>query len=91
MAGFDTTVGEAYRYQDSIIAATGGPASQPPAVEQDSNHVSTTPVALCVLDGVIDGPGSPGVYSRELVMLSGDGSAQPLALSDAKGITLRRP
>lgn len=91
MAGYDTTVGAAYRYQDAIVAATGGPSVPPLAVEQDPNHTSTAPAAVCVLGGVIDGPGNPGVYSRELVMLRSDGTGQPLALSNSQGITLRRP
>jgi len=90
VAGFSTTVGAAYRYQNQVSEATGG-GMPPPADVQGPNYTSTAPTVLCVADGTIDGPGSPGVYSREVGMLSGDGTFQALVLSDAKDVPLQRP
>jgi hypothetical protein len=89
VAGFSTTVGAAYRYQSQISIATGG-GTPPPAAVEGSNYTSTAPTVLCVADGTIDGPG-PGVYSREVGILSGDGTFQALVLSDTKDVPLQRP
>jgi hypothetical protein len=69
VAGFDTTVGAANRYFDLV----SGTPSQPPAVEHDANHSSTTPVSLCVFDGSFDAPGF--VATRAYVMVGVDGKS----------------
>jgi hypothetical protein len=90
VGGFSTTIGAAYRYQSQISTATGG-GTPPPAAVQGPNYTSTAPTVLCVADGTIEGPGSPGVYSREVGILSGDGTFQALVLSDAKDVPVQRP
>jgi hypothetical protein len=89
VAGFSTTVGAAYRYQSQISEATGG-GTPPPAATRGPNYTSPAPTVLCVADGTIDGPG-PGMYSREVGVLSGDGTFHALVLSDAKNVSLQRP
>jgi hypothetical protein len=69
VAGFDTTVGAGNRYLDVV----SGAPSQPPAVEQDANHTSTTRVSLCVFDGTFDAPGF--VATRAYVMVGLDGKS----------------
>jgi len=67
IAGFDTTVGAANRYLDLV----SGTPSQPPAVEHDASHSSTTRASLCVFDGSFDAPGF--VATRAYVMVGSDG------------------
>jgi hypothetical protein len=67
IAGFDTTVGAGNRYLDLV----SGAPSQPPAVENDAEHTSTTRVSLCVFDGSFDAPGF--VATRAYVMVGLDG------------------
>ena len=69
VAGFDTTVGAANRYLD-VVAGT---PSQPPAIEHDAEHASTTRAALCVIDGQFDAPGF--VATREYVIVGLDGKS----------------
>lgn len=68
VAGFDTTVGAGNRYLDLV----SGAPSQPPAVENDAGHTSTTRVSLCVFDGSFDAPGF--VATRAYVMVGLDGT-----------------
>ena len=67
VAGFDTTAGAANRYLDLV----SGTPSQPPAVEHDANHASTTRASLCVFDGSFDAPGF--VATRAYVIVGLDG------------------
>jgi hypothetical protein len=93
-AGFDTTVGTAQRYADTIGVKPGDPGATPPAsVEQDAQHTSTATATLCIIDGDIHGPGLPGhpPYTREIVLVLADGTFEALVLGQAKDIPLTRP
>jgi hypothetical protein len=68
VAGFDTTVGAANRYLDLV----SGTPSQPPAVEHDAKHTSTTRASLCVFDGSFNVPGF--VATRAYMIVGTDGT-----------------
>ncbi len=85
VAGFDTTVGAGNRYLDVV----SGAPSQPPAVEQDAKHTSTTRVSLCVFDGSFDAPGF--VATRAYVMVGLDGTSLYPAVWNDQTSTPNRP
>jgi hypothetical protein len=85
VAGFDTTVGAGNRYLDVV----SGAPSQPPAVEQDANHTSTTRVSLCVFDGIFEPPGF--VATRAYVMVGLDGASLYPSVWDDQTSTPGRP
>jgi len=68
VAGFDTTLGAGNRYLDLV----SGTPSQPPTVEHDAKHTSTTPAALCAFDGSFDVPGF--VATRAYIIVGADGT-----------------
>ncbi len=85
VAGFDTTVGAGNRYLDDV----SGVPSQPPTVEQDTNHTSTARVSLCVFDGTFDAPGF--VATRVYVMVGTDGKSLDPSVWDDQTSTPTRP
>lgn len=85
VAGFDTTVGAANRYFDLV----SGAPSQPPAVEHDANHSSTTPASLCVFDGSFDAPNF--VATRAFVIVGLDGKSLYPSLFNDQTSTPARP
>jgi hypothetical protein len=85
VAGFDTTVGAGNRYLDVV----SGAPSQPPAVEHDADHTSTTRVSLCVFEGSFDAPGF--VATRVYVMVGLDGKELYPSVWDDQTSTPNRP
>lgn len=85
VAGFDTTVGAANRYLDLM----SGTPSQPPAVEHDAKHSSTTPTALCVFEGSYDVPGF--VATRAYIIVGAGGKPLYPAVYDDQTSTPVRP
>lgn len=87
VAGYDTTVGIAQSYANSIGA---GPGPAPKAVETDTSQDGAA-VVVCILDGTIEGPGPGGPYTRELAKLAADGTIQALVLTNPSHLSLSRP
>ena len=85
IAGFDTTEGAANRYLDLV----SGTPSQPPAVEHDAKHSSTTPTALCVFEGSYDAPGF--VATRAYIIVGAGGKALYPSVFDDQTTTPQRP
>jgi len=86
VAGFSTTVGAAYRYQNQVSEATGG-GMPPPADVQGPNYTSTAPTVLCVADGTID------VICSDHTPVDDDAKQLPFAESEpgATGLELLLP
>lgn len=87
VAGYDTTVGIAQNYANSIGA---GPGTAPKPVETDTSQDGAA-VVVCVLDGTIEGPGPGGPYTRELAKLGADGTIQAMVLANPSQLSLSRP
>lgn len=87
VAAYDTTVGGAQSYADSIgVDPSTGPKPVTTNASQDG-----VAVVVCILDGTIDGPGPGGPYTRELVELAPDGTMQSLVLANPSQLPLSRP
>lgn len=87
VAGYDTTVGIAQSYANSIGA---GPGTAPKPIQTDTSQDGAA-VVVCLLDGTIEGPGPGGPYTRELAKLAADGTIQVLVLANPSQLSLSRP